>query len=73
MEVLSHSHTLACEILSHAPKSATTPSKQRVLEGSWLTKKGYFRPCSDEKQLFRERISQASEFIAGSSYSSFRL
>ena len=37
--MLSHSHTLACEILSHAPKSATTPSKQRVLEGSWLTKK----------------------------------
>ena len=30
-------------------------------------KEGCFRPDSDEKPLFRERISEASKFIVGNS------
>ena len=41
------------------------------LTRSWrqlADKEGCFRPSGDEKQQFRERISQGSEFIVGSSY-----
>ena len=61
-------NSILCEVcaqnLNHAPKAAATPTNYRVLEGNWLTK-AVLGLCSDEKQ---ERISQASEFVVGSSY-----
>ena len=52
--------SIARKIFSHAPHL-------RVLEDSWLTKEGCFRPSNDEKTLFKERILEASKFIVGRS------